>query len=355
MSGSQVSTIIDQDVNAVLQRTGDLWEEMRGSRLFLTGGTGFFGRWLLESLLAANRAGGLSIQATVLTRNPETFRQSCPHLALDSAITLWGGDVRDFRFPSGEFRYVIHAATDTWMRQETGGSVGLLETILGGTERALQFASTHGTQKFLLTSSGAVYGPQPPAITHLSEEYSGAPNPLLVESAYAEGKRAAEALCTVYGDHYSMACKIARCFAFVGPYFPLDQHFAIGSFIQDALQGREIHVHGDGTPRRSYMYAADLARWLWTILLRAPAHQAYNVGSGESISIEELACTVQRTLGCAAGVKIAKKAIEGAPVLQYVPCIQKAELHLGLRCDVTLEEGIRRTAQSHGWSASCRS
>jgi len=158
----------------------------------------------------------------------------------------------------------------------------------------------------------------------LSEECSGAPNPLLVESAYAEGKRAAEDLCTVYGDHYSMACKIARCFAFVGSLFPLDQHFAIGSFIKDALQGREIHVHGDSTPRRSYMYAADLARWLWTILLQAPAHQAYNVGSREPISIEELARTVQRTLDCTAGVQIAKKAIEGAPILQYVPCVQKA-------------------------------
>ena len=87
----------------------------------------------------------MSIKATVLTHNPEAFRRFCPRLGLDPAITLRGGDVRDFRFPSGEFRYVIHAATDRWIREETGGSVGLLGTILGGTERVLQFASTHGT------------------------------------------------------------------------------------------------------------------------------------------------------------------------------------------------------------------
>jgi len=349
MNATPVETILDQDVEAILRRSGDLWEEMRGARLFLTGGTGFFGRWLLESLMAANRAYGLKLQATVLTRNPEGFRRSGSRLAFDPAIALLGGDVRDFSFPEGEFQYVLHAATDTWTR-EGNGAVDLLGSILGGTERVLQFAATHGTQKFLLTSSGAVYGPQPPAISHLSEDYAGAPDPLRIESAYAEGKRAAESLCVAYGDRFDMACKIARGFAFVGPYLPLNQHFAIGNFIQDAIQGGVIRVNGDGTPRRSYMYAADLARWLWTILLRAPANQAFNVGSGQSIGIEELAHTVQRTLGCSAGVQVTRTAAEGAPILQYVPSVQKAEQQLGLRCEVSLEDGIRRTALSHGWS-----
>lgn len=349
MNTSQARLVIDQDLDSILDRTRELWQELRGERILLTGGTGFFGCWLLESVLAANRAAGLNVSVTVLSRNPEAFRKARPHLAQAPAVTLLAGDVRQFAFPDGRFKYVVHAATETWARPGSGGSVELLETILGGTERVLQFAVTHGTEKFLFTSSGAVYGPQPEAISHLREDYPGAPDPLAPNSAYGEGKRAAEALCAAYEQQFGLDCKIARCFAFVGPLLPLDQHFAIGNFIRDALGGEPIRVQGDGTARRSYMYASDLARWLWTILLSAPSGQAFNVGSAQSVSIEELANTVRSALGVTADVKIARRALAGSPVHQYVPCVQKAEQQLGLRCEVPLEEAIRKTARSYGW------
>jgi len=124
----------------------------------------------------------------------------------------------------------------------------MLAPILRGTERTLDFAVTHGTQKFLLVSSGAVYGKQPPSITHLSEDYAGATNQLRCDSVYSEGKRAAELMCAVYGAKYGIECKIARLLRVVGPYLPLDAHFAIGNFIRDAKRGDLIHVNGDGTP-----------------------------------------------------------------------------------------------------------
>src|SRR3569833_3126714 len=93
------------DLDAVLEQTRSFWEEMRGERVFITGGTGFFGAWLLESFAHINRALSLNAHATVLTRNPEAFRKKMPHVADDGAITLLAGDVRDFVFPDGEFRY----------------------------------------------------------------------------------------------------------------------------------------------------------------------------------------------------------------------------------------------------------
>jgi dTDP-glucose 4,6-dehydratase len=338
------------DLELILANTRDFWPEMRGQSIFITGGTGFFGCWLVESFAYVNRIAGLNAHATILTRDPAAFARKCPHLASDQAITLHSGDVRSFNYPDGEFKYVIHAATESGGRQPAEGPVETLATILRGTERVLEFAGSHGTRKLLLTSSGAVYGSQPPAITHLPEDYTGAPNPLISSSAYSEGKRAAELMCAVCGSAKGIECKIARCFAFVGPHLPLDAHFAIGNFIRDAMRGDVIHVNGDGTPKRSYMYAADLAIWLWTILFRAPAMEAYNVGSDQAISILELANTVAATLCSPAKVLVAQEAVPGAPVMQYVPSTWNAEQQLDLKRNVSLEDAVRRTAAWHGYS-----
>src|SRR5271168_5285661 len=110
MAMQRLSTL---DLDLVLAQTRPMREEMRGQRLFLTGGTGFFGCWLVESFCHVNRALGLGAKATILSRDPAKFLAKCPHLAKDPAITLHQGDVRNFVFPEGEFGYVIHAATET--------------------------------------------------------------------------------------------------------------------------------------------------------------------------------------------------------------------------------------------------
>jgi nucleoside-diphosphate-sugar epimerase len=329
------------DLNLILAHTRELWPEMRGQRIFLTGGTGFFGCWLVESFLHANRTLELGAQATILTRNPHAFEEKCPQVASDPAITLLAGDVRDFPFPHGGFRYVVHAASEI---NSSLAAEDPQEAIQRGAERMLQFAAARGTQKFLLTSSGAVYGPQPASITHMPEEYVGAP-----ETAYGEGKRAAELLCAQYAESHSMECKIARCYAFVGPHLPLDGRFAIGNFIRDAMRGEVIQVQGDGTPMRSYMYAGDLMIWLWTMLFRAPSLEAFNVGSELALSILELAHAVNSAIDSKAGVHVAQEAVEGALAQQYVPGTRKAERHLGLRSYVSIEDAIRRTAVWHGF------
>jgi nucleoside-diphosphate-sugar epimerase len=334
------------DLELIAANTQGLWEELRGQHLFITGGTGFFGCWLVESFCFVNHLLSLGAKATILTRHPEVFVRKCPHLASDEAVTLQTGDVRDFLFPDGEYTYVIHAATEASAKQAMEAPLDMFSTIVAGTERTLNFAVTHGARKFLLTSSGAVYGKQPADVTHVPESYAGAPDPLDPANCYAEGKRTAESLCALYQKTGCLECKIARCWAFCGPYLPLDQHFAIGNFIGDVLAGKPIQINSDGTPRRSYLYAADLAVWLWTILFQAPSLVPINVGSAHDVSILELAQTVAMTLNPQTEIRVAREIVAGAAPLRYVPCVDRAREVLGLRQTIGLEECVRRTA---GW------
>lgn len=328
------------DLDHILARTAGLWDELRGARIFITGGTGFFGCWLLESFAWASDRLEFGAKAVVLTRDAAAFRQKAPHLASHPAIQLHSGDVRMFDFLPGRFTHVIHAATESSTGLNERDPMAMLDSIVTGTRHTLDFAVVTGARRFLLTSSGAVYGKQPPEITHVPETYAGAPDPMDPRSAYAEGKRAAELLCAIYRQRHGLEAAIARCFAFVGPYLPLDAHYAIGNFLRDAMEQQPITVQGDGTPLRSYLYAADLAVWLWTILLRGEPCRPYNVGSEHDLSIAELAGM------CADGrrVRVLRTAPADQPRQAYVPSTARARSELGLEQRISLDDAIRRTA-----------
>jgi nucleoside-diphosphate-sugar epimerase len=337
------------DLAHVLAHTRELWAEAAGRSFFITGGTGFFGMWLLESFAHINDTLGLSMRAVVLTRDPVAFALKAPHLARRSDLQFIQGDVRTFAFPAGRFDYVIHAATEASAKLNDEAPHEMLDSIIGGTRRVLDFAAQCGVKKLLLTSSGAVYGKQPSEITHVSEDYAGAPDPLLPGSAYGEGKRVSEHMCAIHARQHRYEVKIGRCFAFVGPYLPLDGTFAIGNFIRDALRGDPIRIGGDGTPMRSYLYAADLAVWLWALLFKAPSARAYNVGSAEALSIKQLAETVSTAFSERSTVQLAQSPALNRPISRYVPAVDRAATELGLYNTVTLHDAIQRTER---WQAS---
>jgi nucleoside-diphosphate-sugar epimerase len=332
-----------EDLAHILTYARDAFTALSSARIFVTGGTGFFGHWLLESLLHANRELSLDIHATVLTRSVTAFRAKSPYIANDPAITLLEGDIRSFAFPDLPHTHILHAATDSGGQQAARPAYELAESILEGTRRVLQFAHATGAGRLLYISTGAVYG-RSTSLPYTPETFTGAPDPLLLQSSYDEAKRMSEHLCVAYANRTQLEPVIARCFAFVGPHLPLDQHFAVGNFIGAAIAGQPIHIKGDGTPRRSWLYMADLSIWLWTMLARGEANRAYNVGSDEAYTIAESAHLTATTLQPGLSIRIDGVPNPTAPLNSYVPCIDRARDELGLRVTIPLAEALRRTA-----------
>ena len=299
-------------------------------RIFVTGGTGFFGKSILDYLKRHPdfRAGD---EWTILSRDPERF-QSRNAALLDQGrkIEFVAGDVRDFR-AGGHYDAIIHAATAA---VTTLADEEMTSTIVEGTRHVLAFAKSCGAKKILLTSSGAVYGPQTVSV---GEDASC--NPV---TAYGRGKLEAERMCVASG----LDAKIARCFAFTGPYLNRDIHYAIGNFIRDCLAGEPIVIKGDGTPQRSYLYADDLVEWLFAILDRGVSGRPYNVGSPEGLSIRELAERVRSALGAKNDIRVLGVPAPGAVPSVYVPDVSRAIRELGLRVTVGLTDAVRRSSEA---------
>ena len=300
-------------------------------RLFITGGTGFFGKSMLDYRLRHPEWLWAKAEWVILSRSPERFVASYPRLANQSGVSFAAGDVRDFVFPEGHFDAIIHAATSA---VTTLSDAEMTSVIMDGARHVTDFAKAAGCGKILFTSSGAVYGPR---ITPAREDDACEP-----VTAYGKGKLAVERLFIDAG----FDVKIARCFAFTGPHLNRGIHFAIGNFIRNCLDGKPIVIKGDGTPLRSYLYADDLVEWLFAILERGRTGRAYNVGGESAVSIRELAEIVRGALGAKVEIIVEKESAPDAPPSVYVPNVARAKSELGLSVRTSLELAVRKSARS---------
>lgn len=339
------SALSTEDLDEMLISTADVHRSLDGSRLLITGGTGFFGRWLLESWVDASDRLGLDRIAVVLTRDVARFGAVAPHLAAHRSVELVAGDVIGAKPVKGSFDGAIHAATAASQALTLAAPRVMFDTIVEGTSNVLDWLEPSGDISLLFTSSGAVYGTQDPGVERLDEDCRSGPDPLAVGAVYGEAKRAAEMLCAIETSR-GVQCKIARCFAFVGPYLPLDAHFAIGNFIRDGLEGGPIVINGDGTPVRSYLYASDLAVWLWRILLDGEPGRPYNVGSENAHDLRSVAEIVSRQCSNAEVVIHGIPAPDTLPA-RYVPDTSRASRELGLVASVPIGDAVRRTLAWH--------
>lgn len=307
-------------------------------RVLITGGTGFVGKHLLDVI---------DSHTTPLTLDDIVIASRSPKVTGHQVETVtW--DVTSNLVPNLHVDAVIHAATPASAELNALSPRRMFDQIVDGARRVIEFCGNQpDPPRVIFTSSGAVYGEMPPSVTAWREDSRLAADALDAKSAYASGKRAAEAMFAIAG--YEGVCRptIARLFAFSGRHLPLDSHFALGNFIRDALAGGPVRVRGSGSAVRSYLDGDDMANWILRALLgEVAANKVIHVGSDKAIRIDELACLVADRAGIdpedesRVVIEARTTAIDGLD--RYLPNIDATRALLGITRMVGLAESIDR-------------
>ena len=313
------------------------------SSVFLTGATGFVGKFLLDYAGFLYEQ-GTNLKITALSRDPQKFLTNNKKYQNLPWLSWVRGNVEALDKLSGSFTHVMHCAADTHSLENR---LEWYDQLIRGTRSALDFAIKVTAKKFFFMSSGAAYGTLQNAGERFKEDDSSAPLTSDVRLVYGHGKRQAEMLCALYNDAYNIDCTIGRCFAVIGEYMPLDGNYAAGNFIRDALSSStsEIKVKGDGRAIRTYIDGRDLAEWTFYIMQNGSPGEIYNLGGTTPISISELAGVIRDIVAPDKKVTVERKMATLERSI-YVPDTSKAR-NMGLSYRYKLSEAINKVALAH--------
>ena len=336
---------ITDDLNFICDNCLPELKNIANKSILITGGSGFFGKWFIESIAFANINFSLNISITVITRNKLSFLLTNPKFKQFKFLTIVESNILERQIIEGNFDYLLHMATTS--AQETfNGELdeSKINTLKIGTDNIIDFAVKNKIPKILFTSSGVIYG-QSDKINFSEQDFDSSLN-LKENSGLAQGKILAERIIIDQCQKYNINYKIARCFSFVGPYLPLDIHYAIGNFIKDAIQNKPIILKSKGRSIRSYLYMADTLIWLLKLMVSGE-EGIFNVGSERQISIYALAHLVRDIISPSNEVVfIPEKLIEGNFTRNsYVPSTSKIRSSLQVQEWTTLEDSILKTAK----------
>lgn len=337
----QRTPIVEEDIRFVLAACRNDLQALSGKTLLLTGGSGFVGSYLVESIIAFNRTyDGAPCHLLLPTRSLAATRAKWPHFFGSDDVVWFEWDGRTLSPPRDTCDYVIHAASPADPASYLHVPMQTMEDIANGTSAVLRYARSSGVRTLLYLSSGAAYGRQPAEVDALTEVDQSAPDLADSAACYGEAKRYAELLCRASG----VPSVIARLFAFIGPYQDLDGSFAVPNFIRQAMHNNTIHIHSDGSALRTYCYVTDLTIGLWKLLLNGKPGELYNVGAdAPRVSIRELAELIAKEVG---NVEIVVEGKSGTGSRsRYIPNVARfKQLH---PAQINLAEGLHRMLASY--------
>lgn len=344
--------LVRSDAESVLFGRCSRLDALRGQHIFISGGTGFLGTWLLELLKVLNEDHGFGVKATVYSRHARAFAERWPHLGQMKNVHFQEGDIRYLTELPCDVRYMIHAAALTDRRLLASQPSAVAEVNSVGTRRILRAAHLlEDVQKVALLSSGLVYGAQPWSHPQIDENFAGPMQCNDINAVYAESKRFAEVIAQSVISETKLPVVTLRPFAFVGPYQPLQLPWAVTDFIRDSFTGGPIRIMGDGTTVRSIMYASDYAFWVLAGLANGRPRETYNIGSHEAVDLITLAKTITQSFTPVPEI-LTHVGQSGHERSRLVPDTNRAQRDLGVELTVPLTEAIQRTISWHRYTQS---
>lgn len=332
---------IQGDALQSIERSGIDLNSLKGKTVLITGGTGFFGIWLLTCLVNIKEKIGGDLELITISRNPENFISKIQDKKIIENVEIIRGDIKAVKLINKNITHLVHMAT-TNAAETFGGHDQLdkIDLLYEGTKNILNQCGTK-LEKVLFTSSGVAYGVNNNSKI-LENDFTG-PNTIDIDSALGIGKLSAEYLIAYFAKKYGYKYSIARCFSFAGQYLPMDLHYAFGNFIDDYLNSKNIRIKGDGQDMRSYLYIGDAIAWLLK-LIEEPNNDIFNIGSENEIKIEDLAKKIaSHKDGMKIHIEGISKQIDNFKRSTYIPCTNKIKSrHPHLMEWTPLDEIIRK-------------
>jgi len=312
--------------------------------IFFTGATGFLGSNLIEYLLQNTN---FNFDITALTRDKKKAKKI---ENLGSLKINWiENNILDLKHEVGNYDIFFHLACPSAEETYNGmDSVLKFNTIVHGTQNALEFAVKSKIKKFIFTSSGAVYGDYSKKYKCVPESYIPALDYTDSNNTLGISKNIAEMLCLKYSDKYNFETCIFRCFSFIGENLPLNLHYAIGNFISQALEHNKIVLNGPKNTFRSYLNVNDFCEWITKASLSKNESKIYNLGSAKSISMFELAKIIASKFDKKIKIETLnkKEAVGNLYRKYYMPDISILKEEFGLLEKISLDESIDKLIKS---------
>lgn len=354
-----LAELLDIDLEYLSRACKREFTTLSGKNLLITGGAGFLGYYLILGVLHWNQrhAGNNKIRLTVY----DNFMRGLPPWLSEAQskheFKLVKHDMiqplpQDF----GDFDYIIHAAGIASPRYYRLYPLKCIDANINGLRNLLDYCVQRRDAGkpiggFLFYSSSEIYGDPSADAIPTPETYRGLVSCTGPRACYDESKRFGETLCVVYAKQEGIPTKMARPFNNYGPGLKITDGRVIADFAGDILAGRDMVMHSDGSPTRTFCYSADAISGYFKVLVNGHAGEAYNVGiETPEISMrnlaERMAATAKDLFGYQGRV-ITKPSDESEYLVdnpnRRCPIITKAREHCGYDPQVSIEDGIKRS------------
>lgn len=339
--------IVEEDIRGILEADLD-WRSLYGKTVLVTGATGMLASYFCFVLVGLNRYFDAGITIIALARDQEKLKVAFGETPDMFGVHYLVQDVCDDLAWADTVDYVFHAAGAASARAIVENPVGIINANVLGTRNVLELARSRGTQRVLFASTREVYG----AVLDkdsITESDMGSLDPLDPRSCYPESKRAAESLLMAYANQYRVPFNVARIAHSYGPGMAIaDDGRVMADFMNDAVNGRDIHLNSTGEAERAFCYVADAVEGLFRILLMGESNTAYNIANEfGAIRVVDLASKLQLIANTGKGVTIeGKNNNAGYTNYRRIPLCVDRLTKLGWEGHTSLDVGLARTLSS---------